>query len=127
MASKKIFIVDDEPLIRGFIRDLLEAKGYEVKEAEDYQQGLRLFAQYRPHLAIIDNVLPDGSGLELLREFKKIDGTAPLILMTGYRYADVETRALEAGAVHFLMKPFDLDTILKVIEKLLPALPQREY
>ena len=98
---------------------MLDAKGYEVREAEGYEAGMIGFQDYRPHLAIIDNVLPDGSGMDLLRKFREIDGTIPLLLMTGYRQSEIETNALEAGAAHFLMKPFDLDTILQVIEQLL--------
>lgn len=119
MLKKRIFVVDDEPLIRRLIRDLLEARGYEVGEAEDCRAGLAGFRQFRPHLAIIDNVLPDGTGLEMLRTCKEIDATVPLILMTGYRYDRIEEKALEAGALRFLTKPFDLNLMLSVVEETL--------
>ena len=120
--KKKVLIVDDEPLIRALMREFLEVRGeYEVREAESGQEGLHCFQEDRPQLAIVDNILPDGLGLDLLKHMREADATVPLILITGHKYVDLEAKAKEAGATRFLVKPFTLDTFLQVVDDIFAA------
>ena len=80
---EKILIIDDEPSIRKMLKTLFEKNGYEVMEAQDGTQGIKLFQTHRPDLIITDLIMPGKEGLETIREIKKINQDAKIIAMSG--------------------------------------------
>ncbi|HLG13819.1 MAG TPA: sigma-54 dependent transcriptional regulator [Blastocatellia bacterium] len=117
MASTRILIVEDEKGIRFAVRSFLEAKGYEVEEADDCRSAEQLFLQSPPDAVISDYVLADGNALELLPRLKAIDSAVPIIILTGHASIDLAVRAIKEGAEHFLTKPVELPSLAVVIER----------
>jgi DNA-binding NtrC family response regulator len=119
MARNKILIVEDEVGVRFGIRDFLEAKGYEVDEAESCREAQEMFRASRPDAAVVDYMLPDGNALDLLVRMKEIDPGIPLIVLTGHGSIDLAVRAIKEGAEQFLTKPIELSALLVILQRLL--------
>ena len=106
-----IGIIEDEAPIRRFLRASLTAEGFAVAEAASYQEGLRLVTQQLPALTLLDLGLPDGDGIELIREIR--DWSAmPLVVISARGQEDSKILALDAGADDYLTKPFGVGELL---------------
>ncbi|HYN82162.1 MAG TPA: sigma-54 dependent transcriptional regulator [Gemmatimonadaceae bacterium] len=117
--KNKILIIDDQPSIRFGVRNLLEAEGFSVLEAETGEQGLSVIENTAPHLVLLDLRLPDADGLDLLPRIKVIDDALPVIVLTAHGTIETAIRALKNGAENFLTKPFDPESFLILISKTL--------
>ncbi len=117
----RVLIAEDEPGIRLGIKDFLEAKGYEVEEAETCEATETLFRTSRPDLAVLDYLLTDGNTLDLLPRLKAIDPLTPILFLTGHGTIDLAVRAVKQGADQFFTKPVELPTLLVVLERLLDS------
>ncbi len=88
--------------------ELLTRKGYEVILASDGSSALELIKKRKPHLAIVDLILPDISGVEVLKEIKKLSPTTENIVITGYSSNDNAKKILETNSAYGLLeKPID--------------------
>jgi len=116
----KILIVDDEETIRHLIHNILSDAGYEPISAENATQAYEAFDSQSPQLAVVDNFLPDYSGLELMQKIRKTNQAIPLVMMTGVYLPAIEKKAEEAGCTHFIRKDeFEVNSFLKVVADLL--------
>jgi two-component system KDP operon response regulator KdpE len=104
-SGSQILIIEDEVHIRRFVRLALEAQGHTVHEAEDYQRGLIEAGTRRPDLVILDLGLPDGDGVELIRELRQWS-SMPVIVLSARSAEASKIAALDAGADDYLVKPF---------------------
>jgi len=116
---KKILVVDDELLLRDVMHDYLTRQGYEVILAADAERGLELVAEDRPHIALVDIKLPKSSGIELTKTLKQNYPDIYIIIMTGYPSLDTAVKAMKNGASEYIIKPFRLDELNKIIKKYL--------
>lgn len=107
----RILLVEDEPEIRRFARMALESEGHEVFEADTLQRGLIEAGSRRPELAIVDLGLPDGDGVDLIRDLRTWS-TAPVIVLSARSGEADKIGALDAGADDFLVKPFGAGELL---------------
>jgi two-component system, OmpR family, KDP operon response regulator KdpE len=107
----RILLVEDEPDIRRFARMALESEGHEVYEAATLQRGLMEAGSRRPELAIVDLGLPDGDGVDLIRELRTWS-TAPVIVLSARSGETDKIGALDAGADDYLVKPFGAGELL---------------
>jgi DNA-binding NtrC family response regulator len=114
----KIMVVDDEAVIREFVRACLESSGYEVTEAAD-AAGLRAFNGPQPDIVLLDLKLPDADGLTLLPQVKKLWAEAEVIVLTGHGSIEAAVEATKRGAYYFQPKPFDCSTLKLQIERAL--------
>jgi two-component system phosphate regulon response regulator PhoB len=108
MSANKILIVEDEQAIREMIAFHLSRAGYEVMEACDCREARELIADNRPDLALVDWMLPDTSGLELVRMLKR-DSTyedLSIIMLTARAEERDKVSGLEGGADDYITKPF---------------------
>ena len=105
MNSRHILIVEDEAEIRRFVRLLLSAEGHSVHEASTLQRGLIEAGTRRPDLVLLDLGLPDGDGVNLLRDLRQWSAVPVIVLSARSAEADKIT-ALDAGADDYLVKPF---------------------
>lgn len=106
-----ILVVEDDPNIRRFVRLALEGAGYAVHEAGTLQRGLVDAGTRQPALVILDLGLPDGDGLQLLRDLRCWSAVPVLVLSARGAEAD-KVQALDGGADDFLAKPFGIDELL---------------
>src|SRR3984957_913909 len=112
MADPSIaLLVEDERQIRRFIHAALEREGWIVHEAETMRQGLREAGARKPDLVILDLGLPDGDGMDFLRDLRGWSNTPVLVLSARVSEHD-KIRALDAGADDYLTKPFGIGELL---------------
>lgn len=104
--SERILIVDDEALIRKSLRQVLTQKGYEVAVAASAAEARAVFVPGEFSLALLDLRLPDGSGIELLKEFREASPNLTVIVMTAYGSIESAVEAMRLGAYDYLNKPF---------------------
>ena len=107
----RILVVEDEPDIRRFVRLALASEGHEVFEAPTLQRGLIEAGSRRPELAIVDLGLPDGDGIDLIRELRSWSA-APVIVLSARSGEADKVAALDAGADDYLVKPFGAAELL---------------
>lgn len=107
----RILVVEDEPDIRRFVRMALASEGHEVYEAPTLQRGLIEAGSRRPELAIVDLGLPDGDGVDLIRELRTWSA-APVIVLSARGGEADKIAALDAGADDYLVKPFGAGELL---------------
>ena len=106
-----VVIVEDEPQIRRFVRGALEAEGWQVHEADTMQRGLTAAGTRKPDLLVLDLGLPDGDGLELIRDVRGWS-TVPIIVLSARVDEADKIAALDAGADDYLTKPFGVGELL---------------
>jgi two-component system, OmpR family, KDP operon response regulator KdpE len=106
-----VLLVEDERHIRRFLRTSLEAEGWRVFEAETLRQGLVDAATRKPDLVIADLGLPDGDGVDLIRELRTWSSVPVLVLSARSDEGD-KVRALDAGADDYIEKPFGVSELL---------------
>ncbi len=116
---EKILIVEDEKLIRMTIRELLESEGYQVFEAGTGAEALEHLVSQEPDLLLLDYKLPDTTGLEILKESRRLHPETGVILMTAYSSIDSAVKAIKLGAYDYLDKPVKHDDLLATIAKAL--------
>ena len=115
----KVLIVDDEPAIREVLEMILQEWGYEVRLAADGAEAKQLVESYDPEIVISDVVMPQLSGLDLLRCLKAGNPSRPVILVTAHASIDLAVESMKQGAQDFITKPMDypkLRAILKAAE-----------
>jgi DNA-binding response OmpR family regulator len=121
-----ILIVEDHSATRRFLADNLAADGYEPVEARSSAEGRRLIATHTPELAILDLGLPDGDGLDLLRELREssasgggLDSQLPVLILSGRAGELDRIRGFEKGCDDYLAKPFSYGELRARIDALL--------
>ena len=107
----KVLVVEDEAEIRRFVRLALESEGHEVFEAGGVQRGLIDAGTRRPDLVVLDLGLPDGDGVDFIRELRSWS-TAPVIVLSARAGEADKIGALDAGADDYLVKPFGAGELL---------------
>jgi DNA-binding NtrC family response regulator len=116
-----VLLVEDQDPLRLAMREYLDARGFEVVEAASCEQARRIFADTHPAVGVLDYHLPDGTALDILRDFKRSDPFVPLIILTAYGSIDLAVDAIKAGADQFLTKPVELSALALVIERAVEA------
>lgn len=115
----KILIVDDSRTSRKILRTLLEEAGHEiVAEAENGQDGVDKYKEFKPEVTTLDITMPVMDGLEALKLIKEFDSSAKVIMVTAAGQQNKMVEAIKVGASEFVTKPFEKDNILKLIEKM---------
>lgn len=104
----KILIIEDEPSLRELIQRSLEKERYVVEAAADFQSGLRKIENYDYDCVLLDIMLPDGNGLNLLEQLKKMHKRENVIIISAKDSLDDKVLGLELGADDYLPKPFHL-------------------
>ena len=115
----KVMVVDDTDGVRDLIGTILQRNDYEPVLKANASQLLASFAESQPDVILLDLVLPDGDGLELLPQIKKQWPDTEVIVLTGHATFDVAVEATKRGAYHFQNKPFDQKILLLSVERAL--------
>ena len=106
----KVLIVDDEPAIREVLEMILHEWGYEAGSTSDGAEAKQLVESYDPEIVISDVVMPQLSGLDLLRALKAGNPNRPVILVTAHASIDLAVESMKQGAQDFITKPMDYPT-----------------
>lgn len=114
-----VLVVDDEPVVRDGIRLLLGAAGLRAAAVASAEAALAHPATANCRLLLCDLMLPDSSGLEVLRQLRAARPGLPVVMITGYATSENTARALEAGVTGFLPKPFTESELLAVVRRAL--------
>jgi CheY-like chemotaxis protein len=117
--SGPILVVDDDQAILATVADILALSGYPVITAADGREALRLTAEMRPALVLLDLRMPGLDGWEVARTLRARGVAAPILVMTAAQ--DAHHWAEQIGADGYLAKPFDLDDLLAAVERLWPT------
>ena len=115
----KILIVEDEPSLREIMVRTLTREQYIVEQAADYAAALDKIAAYDYDCILLDIMLPGGSGLDLLRELKRLRRTDSVLIISAKDSLDDKVDGLELGADDYLTKPFSMEELLLRIEAIL--------
>lgn len=113
----KILVVDDDRGLRKSVSLILSDAGYEVRVAEDGEEGLAMAVAERPQLILCDVRMPKKDGLAFLKEYREAGGEALVLVMTAYGSLDLAVEAMKAGAYDYLPKPFGADEVLLTVRK----------
>jgi len=119
--ARKILVIDDEKLIRWTLEQHLVKEGYDVTTAESAEKGFELIAEDQPDIILLDNRLPEMSGLEMLEKLNAPERGHIVIMITAYGMVDTAVKAMKLGAYDYISKPFNLEEITFVIKKALEA------
>lgn len=121
MRGETILIVDDEKLIRWSLTQELAKEGYGMLEAATVEEAIARFSEQQADLIVLDQRLPDGTGIELLERFQNEKTEVPVIMLTAVDRSDVAVQAMKLGAFDYVTKPVNLDELKIVIQKALEA------
>jgi len=116
-----VLVVDDEEQIRNTLRGVLADEGFEVIEAADGRQALDLLQRTPPRLAIVDVWMPEVDGIELVARMREQAPGVPIIVISGHGTIETAVRVIRLGAFDFLEKPFQLESLLQVVDRALGA------
>ena len=118
---ERIVVVDDDLSLCHFLTKPLTQEGYEVITCHNGNQALETINEREADLILLDNKLPDRTGLEVLKEVKKNHPKVPVIIMTAFGTTETAIEAMRLGAFDYILKPFELDEIFEVVAKGLEA------
>jgi DNA-binding NtrC family response regulator len=114
-----VLVVDDEAVVCAAIRRVLEAEGLRVATAEDGASALAHPAASSCRMVLCDLMLPDRSGIEVIRALRESRPQLPVVVTTGYATPEQSGRAFEAGACMFLAKPFEESELIDIVRRAL--------
>jgi len=116
-GSAKILIVDDELIVRESLAQLLASKNFSVQAVETGEEALKLISENSFDMVLVDLKLPGIDGMEVLRNIKKQCPEAEVIIITAYASVDSAVQAMKEGAYDYVVKPFDPEEIVQLINK----------
>ena len=116
-----ILVADDEPEALSLFTCIFSAEGAELLPARSGAEALALARRTRLDLVILDVKLPDGSGTEVLRRLRRIDGGVPVIMVSSNGSAETVRASMKLGAFDYLTKPFDPEEIRRIAREALAS------
>lgn len=125
MGERRILIVDDDPQLRDTVMIMLQSQNYNVHAAPTGKDGLSQAQEYAPDLIILDVMLPDMEGFEVVRELRQISNI-PVLMLTGRGESSDIVSGLDSGADDYLIKPFKSDELLARVRALLRRVPSSD-
>lgn len=117
----KVLIAEDNPVNRELLRELLEARGYDVDEACDGEESLEMVKRTRPNILLLDLSMPNLDGFEVIRKIRENPQLAdlPVMAVTAYAMRGDRERVLDAGFDGYLSKPINAVSLAEELERLL--------
>jgi two-component system nitrogen regulation response regulator GlnG len=117
----EILIIDDNKYFRFSLSEVVQEYGFKPLTASDCEEGRKLLNSSKPRLIILDKKLPDGDGIEMLKEIKQMNGykDIPVIMLTAYSSNYISGDAFKYGSYAVFSKPFNITEIAETIKKAL--------
>jgi DNA-binding response OmpR family regulator len=120
-VAAPVLCVEDDLDTREMLKVVLQGHGYDFKAVDNCADALRLIRANNISAVLLDNLLPDGSGIELCRQVREFNQSLPIIFLSGSAYDNERDDALGVGANAFLTKPFELEELFLVLARYVPA------
>lgn len=116
--AKRILITDDALFMRVTLKKILTEAGYDVVgEATNGAEAVKLYEQLKPDVVTMDITMPEMDGIQALKEIKKIDANARVIMCTAMGQKTMVIEAVQSGAKDFIVKPFQSDRVVEAVNK----------
>ena len=115
--KRRVLIIDDEISLRRALQNALEKEGYSVTTLGSKKELTQIAQNLHFDLALVDMILPDGNGIELIPLLKKYYKNIKINILTGHGSIDTAIQAMKEGAFHFFTKPFSVNEVLNICEK----------
>ncbi|MDK2896252.1 MAG: two-component system, chemotaxis family, chemotaxis protein CheY [Candidatus Atribacteria bacterium] len=120
--SGKILIVDDAAFMRMMLKDILSKNGYEVvAEASNGQEAVQKYEEFKPDLVTMDITMPEMDGIAAVKEIKKKNPQAKIIMCSAMGQQAMVVDAIQAGARDFIVKPFKPDRVIEAVKKVMES------
>lgn len=115
-----ILIVDDAAFMRMMIKDVLSKNGFTIcGEAENGARAIEKYKELDPELVIMDITMPEVDGIQAVKEIKKINNAAKIIMCSAMGQQAMVIEAIQAGAKDFIVKPFQAERIIEAVKKVI--------
>jgi len=116
----KVLIVDDAAFMRMMLKDILSKEGYEiVGEAENGAIAIEKYKELTPDLVTMDITMPEIDGIQAVKEIKKINSAATVVMCSAMGQQSMVIEAIQSGAKDFIVKPFQKERVLEAVQKAL--------
>nr|WP_269778850.1 response regulator [Acetomicrobium sp. S15 = DSM 107314] len=116
----RVLVVDDAAFMRMMLKDILLKGGFEIAgEATNGAEAVRLYQELKPDLVTMDITMPEVDGIAAVKEIKKIDPNAKVVMVSAMGQQAMVIEAIQAGASDFIVKPFQPDRVLEALKKAL--------
>lgn len=116
--GKNVLIVDDAAFMRMKLKDILEKNGYTVVgEAQNGQEAVELYQEVQPDLVTMDITMPEMNGIDALKQIRAGDADAKVVMCSAMGQQGMVMDAIRAGAVDFIVKPFDTNRVIESLDK----------
>lgn len=114
----RVMVVDDAAFLRRMLKDILAEQGFEVvAEASTGEEAVNLYKQYKPDIVTMDITMPGMDGVEALKELRRIDSRANIIMCSAMGQQKIVLDAIVAGAKDFIVKPFQKERVIEAVNK----------
>jgi two-component system nitrogen regulation response regulator NtrX len=120
-----VLVIDDDSDLRQICLDMLTARGHRTVGAASVGEGLRAFAERPPAAVLLDLKLPDGTGLDVLRELQRRSPVTPVVVVSGCGRVPDAVEAMQLGASEYLEKPVTKERLYEVLDRVLAPVPRR--
>jgi two-component system response regulator PilR (NtrC family) len=117
ITGVNLLIVDDEASLRDFLSIVFEEEGWSVETAASLEEANTAIQRHEPDVVLCDLMLPDGSGIDFIREVKATTPSIPFVMITAHTSTRSAVEALKAGAVDYIAKPFDIEELKIIVRK----------
>jgi DNA-binding NtrC family response regulator len=114
-GAGSVLVIDDEPVLQDVLGSLLQQNGFTVHAATSADAGMQSLREAEVDVVLLDLMLPDRNGLELLPEIKALDPHLPVVVITAYSSIESAIDAMREGAFHYVPKPFKNEEVLHII------------
>jgi DNA-binding NtrC family response regulator len=115
--KRKVLIVDDDRDIVSIVSTILRGKGWDITAAYSGQEALEAVTSSKPDIILLDIMMPEMNGIEVLKRIKKIDADARIIMITAFGDVESYLDSMELGAYEYINKPFETDELLEMIDR----------
>ncbi len=116
--GKRVLIVDDAAFMRMLLKDIITKAGFEVVgEASNGKEAVEKYKELKPDIVTMDITMPEMNGIEAVKEIKKIDPNANIIMVSAMGQQAMVIEAIQAGAKDFIVKPFQPARVIEALKK----------
>jgi len=116
-SGNRLLVVDDDAVFAAVLARALTRRGFEVESAAGVSEAMGKAQRFDPQFAVVDLKMPDGSGLALVEQLRRLSPAMRIVVLTGFASVATAVEAIKLGAIHYLPKPADADDIMAAFDR----------